>query len=258
MERVQGIPGLSAEHGRLFVVVGVFDGLHVGHAYLLRHLVAEARARGARPAVVTFDAHPDEVLTGSAPPLLLHPEERARLLAEAGVEVLIVVHFDDALRRTAYDDFVRSIGDRVELAGFLMTPDAAFGHERRGTPETLGELGRSMSPPFDVVVVPTFELDGQQVRSSGIRERIAAGDLAAAERLLGRPYGVVGPVDDGRLEPEMPFALPPDGTWRATVRAWPGPPDGRASIVRVAGPSIHLDGSEPEGPVEVAFPSPPA
>ena len=76
MDVVTGVDGLRPEHGPIFAVVGVFDGLHRGHAYLLEHLVREAAARSARPCVITFDAHPDEVLTGSAPPLLIHPAER--------------------------------------------------------------------------------------------------------------------------------------------------------------------------------------
>ena len=127
MELVQGVEGLRPEHGRLFVVIGVFDGIHRGHVYLLQHLRAEAAHRDARPTVITFDHHPDEVIQGVAPPLLLHPAERLERLAEAGVQVTVVQHFDETVRRTAYDDFIGMISSRVDLAGFLMTPDAAFG-----------------------------------------------------------------------------------------------------------------------------------
>ena len=76
MRVVDGVDALPPEAGPVFVVVGVFDGLHLGHRYLLEHLVAEAGRRGAAPTVITFDHHPDEVLTGSAPPLLIDPDER--------------------------------------------------------------------------------------------------------------------------------------------------------------------------------------
>lgn len=213
---VDGVEGLTADLGRLFVVVGVFDGLHRGHAYLLDHLRRESDRRAARPTVITFDHHPDEVIVGAAPPLLCDPGERLDRLAAAGVEVAVIQPFNAEVRRTKYDDFVRMISSRVELAGFLMTPDAAFGHERRGTPETLTALGKTMG--FEVGVVPPFELYGRPVRSSDIRTAIAAGDLATARRLLGRPYAVTGSVTaDGSMTFAMPVALPPAGTYASSA-----------------------------------------
>ena len=224
MDVVEGIDALRVQLGPAFVVVGVFDGLHRGHAYLLDHLVAEASARAARPTVITFDHHPDEVLVGKAPPLLLDPGERLERLEAAGVAVTVIQHFDQALRETPYDAFVERIRARVALSGFLMTPDAAFGFERRGTPTTLTELGERDG--FDVVVVPTFDLDGREVRSSTIREAVASGDLGTASRLLGRPVTLTGMADAGadgrtRIEFPLPLALPPDGDYDARI-------DGRA------------------------------
>jgi riboflavin kinase/FMN adenylyltransferase len=220
MDVVPGIDALARDHGPAFVVVGVFDGLHLGHRYLLDHLVVEADRRQAKPVVVTFDHHPDEVLTGSAPPLLLDPEERLERLATAGVEVTVVQHFDAALRQTPYDVFVERIRARLALTGFLMTPDAAFGFERRGTPETLAALGARDG--FDVVVVPPFDLDGRPVRSTEIRTAIAGGHLRLASALLGRPVTLTGFADDGgpdhqRLRFSLPTALPPDGTYRGRI-----------------------------------------
>ena len=216
LEVVQGIDALGREHGRLFVVIGVFDGLHLGHSYLLRHLQAAARSHGARPAVITFDHHPDEILLGAAPPLLCDPDERLELLADAGVDVTVVQTFDAALRMTSFEDFVQRIADRVDLAGFLMTPDAAFGHERRGTAETVAELGRSLG--YDVVVVPPMDLGGHPVRSAEIRAAIAAGNLSDASAMLGRRYAVTGLVDPVPgptmvVRFRMPVALPPPGEY---------------------------------------------
>lgn len=215
MEVVDGVRGLRPVHGPIFAVVGVFDGLHRGHAYLLEHLVREAAARGASPTVITFDHHPDEVLTGSAPPLLLHPEERIERLARAGVAVTVVQPFDDAVRRTTYDDFVGSIQAATDLAGLLMTPDAAFGYQRQGTPEALQALGERTG--FEVVVIEPYTVDGRSVRSSDIRTAIAEGDLAAAERLLGRPVSLRGELVDGALAFDWPMALPPVGRYPCTV-----------------------------------------
>jgi len=215
MDVVTGVDGLRPEHGPIFTVVGVFDGLHRGHAYLLEHLVVEAKRRSAQPAVITFDAHPDEVLTGSAPPLLIHPDERLERLAAAGVMVTVVQHFDDAVRRTPYDAFVGQIQAATSLAGLLMTPDAAFGFERRGTPDALAELGRERG--FDVVVVSPFTLDGRAVRSSDIRAAITTGDLARAETLLSRPVALRGRLRDGTIDLGWPMALPPEGDYVCVV-----------------------------------------
>ena len=213
METVLGRSRLDAGRGPVFVVVGVFDGLHRGHAYLLEQLVRVAGERRARPTVITFDAHPDAILTGHAPPLLMDPAERLERLAAAGIETVVVEHFDDALRMTPYDAFVEGISSRCGLAGILMTPDSAFGHDRAGTPTTVAALGARDG--FDVVVVPPFGIDGREVRSSDIRAAIAAGNLVGAERLLGRPYAVVGDADAaGRVTFPMPVALPPPGEYR--------------------------------------------
>ncbi len=208
MEVVSRVEALRPELGPAFVVVGVFDGLHLGHLYLLRHLVAEAATRRARATVITFDHHPDEVLTGHAPPLLLDPAERLERLAAAGVDVTVVQPFDAALRETAYDVFVERIRGRIELLGFVMTPDAAFGFQRQGTPETLAALGRRDG--FDVVVVEPFTLEGRPVRSSEIRAAIAAGDLARAAALLGRPVTLTGAVKTRRRDRASPGVRPSD------------------------------------------------
>ncbi|HLX35065.1 MAG TPA: FAD synthetase family protein [Candidatus Limnocylindrales bacterium] len=220
MKVVHGVEALEPADGRLFVVVGVFDGLHVGHAYLLDELRKAAIQAGARPAVITFDHHPDEVIRGAAPPLLCDPEERLERLQMAGVEVTVVQTFDVALRMTPFEAFVRRIADRVDLAGVLMTPESAFGHDRGGTPETVAALGRTLG--YDVVVVPQFELDGRPVRSSDIRAAIATGDLREAEHLLGRPMSVVGEVsralrDATVLGFGLPVVLPPAGRYEAVV-----------------------------------------
>ena len=184
-----GLADLRPEDGPLFLVIGVFDGLHRGHLSLIERLVAEARSRGARPAVLTFDSHPDELISGAAPPLLVDPAERVRLLGALGVRVVVVQHFDAALRATEYDAFVASIRARVEVAGLLMTPDAAFGRDRRGTPETLALL-------------------------------------AAAERLLGRPYELLGDADGSWVSFALPVALPPSGERVAEV-------DGHRTLIRI-------------------------
>jgi riboflavin kinase/FMN adenylyltransferase len=239
MEVVGGVDALQAGHGPILAVVGVFDGLHRGHAYVLGELARAAAARDAHATVITFDHHPDEVLTGSAPPLLMDPQDRLERLGDLGVELVVVQHFDDAVRRTTYDAFVARIRDRTAFAGLVMTPDAAFGFERRGTPEALAALGVDLG--FEVVVVPPFTLDGRSVRSSDIRAAIAAGDLLTAEDLLGRPVALcaqAAPTVEGIGTPlafAWPMALPPDGRYPAMV-------DGAPARITIADGSVVLEG----------------
>ena len=246
-EVVLGVDDLRPDMGRLYVAVGVFDGLHRGHLYLLRELRHAASRANARPAVITFDAHPEEVVLGLAPALLCDPDERIVRLAAAGAEVTVVQHFDHSLRTTSYQEFVARIRSKVELAGFVMTPDAAFGYERRGTPETLAMLGKAEG--FEVSVVHSLLLDGEQVRSSEIRKRVAAGDLVAAQRMLGRPLSVTGRIDNGaidfgagdraavRLRFDLPVILPPEGRYAVLVGA---PWDVNAPALRADRPAAAV------------------
>jgi riboflavin kinase/FMN adenylyltransferase len=257
---IAGLGDLTPDVGRLFVVVGVFDGLHRGHAFLVRTLVREARSRGARSAVITFDHHPDEIIRGAAPPLLLDPAERIARLGRAGVEAILVMHFDDELRHTSYVDFVDALLVRTELAGFLMTSESAFGYERRGTPDALRRLGRDRG--FGVVVIEPLTIDGEPVRSATVRHAIGSGDLQAARRLLGRPVAVTGDVDSDRRRRvtfRLPVALPPDGSYRTVVSR---PIDGaevalldpRRRTAMVMAGEVELTSAAPaDGRVRVAF-----
>ena len=244
---VHGIDALDPALGRLFIVVGVFDGLHLGHEYLLQELRGHAATLGARPTVITFDHHPDEILTGHAPPLLCDPDERLDRLEAAGVEVIVVQTFDIALRETPFDGFVRRIAERVDLAGFLMTPDSAFGYQRGGTPDTVGALGGELG--YEVVLLPPFTLDGATISSSKIRAAIAAGDLVAATRLLGRAYAVVGtlvldPGHAAEITFRMPVALPPAGRYGVEIAV-----DGLPAINARASITDGHVGVEVEAPI---------
>ena len=258
MTVASGVAALTPDLGRVYLAVGVFDGLHRGHLYLLRELRRAALRAGARPAVITFDAHPEELIEGLAPPLLCDPDERLVRLGAAGVEVTVVQHFDHALRVTPYDAFVASIRERVEVAGFVMTPDAAFGFERGGTPETLAALGEREG--FAVTPVTSYLSNGEQVRSSEIRRRVTAGDLAGARALLGRNHGFTGSVEGAvegataasapaRLTFELPVCLPPDGDYQALLGpAWqPGrrpEPAAHVSSIRIAGGAVTVERTE--------------
>ena len=238
----------ARELGPAFVVVGVFDGMHLGHAYLLDHLVTEAAARRASPTVITFDHHPDEVLRGTAPALLLDPQERLERLEAAGLAVTVVQHFDDALRRTPYDAFVgtdpfapdahRLPDDARRRVRLRATRDA--GHPRRARRAGRVRRGRRAA-------VHDRRARGPKLRDP--RRAIAAGDFDGAARLLGRPVTITGaigdPVDGGaRLDFRLPVALPPDGEYDVRV-------GGAPRALRIRDGDAYLFGQVPEGRVTV-------
>ena len=164
------------------VALGTFDGVHLGH----RRILDAALAAGMTPTVVTFDPHPRAAL-GNRVELLATLERRLELLASAGIEDVLVVHFDLELARSGpaefAERFLRPIGTQIVVAG----EDFRFGRARSGDLALLAGLG------FDARPVPLVE----GVSSSAIRKLIAAGDVASAARLLGRPAELEGIVVAG-------------------------------------------------------------
>ena len=165
--------------GRRAVAVGTFDGVHLGH----RRVIEAARAAGLRTTVVTFDPHP-RTLLGNRVELLSTVERRLELLAEAGVEDVLVLPFDEELVALSAEEFaesvLRAIGGEVVAAG----DGFRFGHGRTGDLALLERLG------FDVRRVPLAE----SISSSHIRKLLAGGEVARAAGLLGRPPEVEGTV----------------------------------------------------------------
>ena len=121
------------------IALGFFDGVHLGHAALLRRTAEEAAARGVTPAVFTFDRVPKEVLTGIPCPLINSPEDRANLVRRLyGIRDVIMVPFDDEMRTTAWDDFVTEIlVKRYHAVHLVAGHDHHFGHKNQGSPELL-------------------------------------------------------------------------------------------------------------------------
>ena len=121
------------------IALGFFDGVHLGHAALLRRTVEVAAARGAVPAVFTFDRVPKEVVTGIPCPLINSPEDRKDLVRRLyGIREVLMVPFDDEMRTTAWDDFVTEIlAKRYHAVHLVAGHDHDFGHKNQGSPELL-------------------------------------------------------------------------------------------------------------------------
>ena len=196
---VQGLSGLPADVKPSVATVGVFDGVHVGHQMLLRRVVASARRRGAKAVVVTFDRHPLELLNPKiAPRLITTLRQRASVFEAIGIDVLLVLRFDDKFRQYPAEDFIhRVIVDALGAVHLVVGANFRFGHGGTGSVETLQQLGAENG--FDVDV---FELlDGSEgkdaVSSSLIRRQIADGEVERVAQELGRPFRLEGHVVKG-------------------------------------------------------------
>jgi len=220
----------SAALGRVALTIGSFDGVHLGHRAILDALARVARESGARPAVVTFNPHPREFFRPeSAPRLLTTLEERARLLAEAGIAALVRLRFDAKTADTPAEDFVtRILLPMGEIAGIVVGYDFRFGKGRGGDAALLAGLGARHGFAFEEIAAAAA--GDTVVKSTVIREAVAAGNLDRARALLGRPYFMSGAVVAGAgrgrelgfstANVELPHPrklLPPDGVY--AVRA---------------------------------------
>jgi riboflavin kinase / FMN adenylyltransferase len=209
------------------VAVGVFDGVHLGHQRLLHELLEMAAALQGVPTVVTFRNHPDEVLRGAAPPLLVSVPHRLRLLRRAGVQRLVLLDFEPRLQNlTAREFSQRVLVQHLRTRGLLLGYDSSLGKDREGTPARFTELGRELG--FEVRTGQRFAVDGSPVSSTAIRAAIQRGELAEAQRFLGRYPSVFGRVVRGagrgrtlgfptaNVVPDNPL-LPPQGVYVVEV-----------------------------------------
>ncbi len=188
----------GAGFGPCAVTVGVFDGVHCGHRRILRRVVAVAAEHGWKPAAVTFHPHPATVVApGRALRLLTTPQERARLMREAGIARILVAPFTPELARLSPEEFLLGIlRERLDARAVLVGEDFHFGHRHAGDTRLLAELGRRHG--FLVEVIPGVRRRGRTVSSSEVRRLIEAGEVAKAARLLERPYALEGEVAPGR------------------------------------------------------------
>jgi riboflavin kinase/FMN adenylyltransferase len=179
------------------VAIGNFDGVHRGHVAIVKRLLERAKAVRGPALVFTFDPHPVRILRpDQCPPPLTWTERKAELLKANGVDWIVAYPTDEALLHlSAQDFFDKIVRGALDAKAMVEGPNFYFGHNREGTIGRLQELTTAAGITLDVV--PSVEVDGDLASSSRVRQLIAAGDLAAANRLLSQPYRIRGIVTHG-------------------------------------------------------------
>lgn len=181
---------------RAAIAIGNFDGVHLGHRALIARACERARATGGQAVALTFDPHPSAVVGGRAPRAICSLERRLELLAEAGLDAVVVEPFTRELAALPAEQFVDDIlVGALRGTAIVVGYDFAYGAGRGGTTATLEAHGARAG--FEVAIVAPVELDGGPVSSSRIRGLLGEGKLAEAARLLGRPWDVDGVVVHG-------------------------------------------------------------
>lgn len=229
MEICRNLEELAQVNRPMVFAAGVFDGVHRGHAAVLREAARAAGTLEAELGVLTFHPHPASVLRpSSAPPLLLTRAEKHALLAGHGVSLLLELAFTPEFAALSAREFVQSLWQVSggQLRGICAGETWSFGHQREGDMAFLAACGRELD--FAVLSVPPLLVEGEPVSSTRIRRAIAAGHLALAAECLGRPVSLTGVVQKGaQLGRSLGFPtanlslpavqLPPDGVYAVRV-----------------------------------------
>lgn len=220
------LAGLTPQKGML-LTIGVFDGVHLGHKYLLSALVEQARLKDLISGVVTFKQHPQRLLKPqSSLPFLTNLPQKIKLLKDEGVEAIITLSFTLELAQTGAHQFVSLLQKYLRMRGLVLGPDFSLGRNKEGNVAVLRALGQSMN--FSLTVVPEITTNEEVVSSTAIRNTLSRGNMRKVHDMLGRYFSLEGRVISGTgrgvelgfptanldIDPER--ALPADGiyaTW---------------------------------------------
>ncbi|MFI9490460.1 MULTISPECIES: bifunctional riboflavin kinase/FAD synthetase [Streptomyces] len=201
MQCWRGLEDIPDDWGRSVVTIGSYDGVHRGHQLIIGRAVERARELGVRAVVVTFDPHPSEVVRpGTHPPLLAPHQRRAELMAELGVDAVLILPFTTEFSKLAPADFIaRVLVDQLHAQLVIEGPNFRFGHRAAGDVTLLAELGATYDYRVEVIdLFVTGEAGGGEPFSSTLTRRlVAAGDVEGAAEILGRPHRVEGVVVRG-------------------------------------------------------------
>lgn len=198
MKILHSLDELAGNQQRSVVSVGNFDGVHLGHQMVLKSIVERARELGAQAVVITFDPHPSHVLHSSRrTPLITTLPQKLDLLAATGIDLALVLPFNEELRRLSAREFAkRVLCDALHTVEVHEGETFRFGYGAEADVAGLSELGREFG--FTVRAYEPRILDGAPVSSSRIRALIAAGDIRDANALLGRNFAVRSTPAHGR------------------------------------------------------------
>jgi riboflavin kinase/FMN adenylyltransferase len=229
MTVLHSVADLARIPGPLFLAIGVFDGVHLGHQAVLKQALGDARKASGAAVAVTFDPHPLRVLRPEqAPRLLTSTSHKLRLIHSIGVEHLLVIPFDLAFAATPPEDFIRCLAAAARpLKEICVGFEWSFGKGRAGNLALLGRLGEQLG--FDEVGVPAVEIGGQIVSSTLTRRAVESGDFTTAAAYLGREFTILGTVIEGaRIGRTLGFPtanlsahneqFPPNGVYAVEVR----------------------------------------
>lgn len=182
-----------APQGETLLTIGVFDGVHAGHRYLLEKLQQRAAEKNLLSGVVTFSPHPQSVLyPHNQLPWLSNLEDRVRAFQELGVKIIAVLTFTPKLAQLSAREFISQVKKQLRMRGIIVGPDFALGRGREGNIDSLHALGHEME--FSVEVIPSYTINGEVVSSTLIRGVLAQGDMKKVERLMGRYFQLKGKI----------------------------------------------------------------
>ncbi|HEY7045919.1 MAG TPA: bifunctional riboflavin kinase/FAD synthetase [Jatrophihabitantaceae bacterium] len=229
MQRWHGLDDVPTDWGRCVVTIGVFDGVHRGHATIIGKAVDAAREQGLRSVLLTFVPHPSEVVRpGTHPPVLTTLVRRAELVEQLGVDVFCALPFTREFSQLSPAEFAHeALVARLHAAVVIVGENFRFGHKAAGDVATLAELGRTFG--FSAHGVSLLAEGETPLSATYVRSCVQAGDMEAATEALGRPHRVDGIVERGdergrtlgfptaNLRTDQWAAVPADGVYAGRV-----------------------------------------
>jgi len=198
MKVIYGVGKVKVSFKKPIVTIGIFDGVHLGHKFIIKKLIDKAKKINGTSVVLTFDPHPKNILRPKKYlPLLISIEHRVKLLRDLGVDVCIIEEFSQGFSRLSPEGFIRRLFVKtIKPQEVFVGSGFTFGRSASGDIDLLRELGRQHN--FKVNEVLPIKIGKEIVSSTSIRRLIRQGDLHKASKFLGREVSILGKVRRGR------------------------------------------------------------